>query len=131
MKFNFYIYFFSSLILLLSSCSEELDLVPVTEKAADSFYSSEEEIESAITGVYAQLQNGGLYGLDLIGVGEIPAEDTFEEIAANDGGRFGQLDDFSTNAGNDLVGDIWRESYEGIQRTNVVLNRIKIGRAHV
>ena len=34
------------------------------------------------------------------------------------------MDDFSTNAGNDLVGDIWRESYEGIQRTNVVLNRI-------
>ncbi|MEL6255811.1 MAG: RagB/SusD family nutrient uptake outer membrane protein, partial [Bacteroidota bacterium] len=34
------------------------------------------------------------------------------------------LDDFSTNAGNDLVGDIWRESYEGIQRVNVVLNRI-------
>ena len=57
-------------------------------------------------------------------MGEIPAEDTFEEIAANDGGRFGQLDDFSTNPANDLVGDIWRESYEGIQRTNVVLNRI-------
>ncbi|MEL7160776.1 MAG: RagB/SusD family nutrient uptake outer membrane protein, partial [Bacteroidota bacterium] len=48
----------------------------------------------------------------------------FEEIAANDGGRFGQLDDFSTNAGNDLVGDVWRESYEGIQRANVVLARI-------
>ena len=34
------------------------------------------------------------------------------------------MDDFSTNAGNDLVGDIWRESYEGIQRINIVLNRI-------
>lgn len=124
MKFNQYIFLFSILATLLSSCSDELDLAPVTEKAANSFYSSEEEIESAITGVYAQLQSDGLYGLDIIGVGEIPAEDTFEEIAANDGGRFGQLDDFSTNAGNDLVGDIWRESYEGIQRTNVVLNRI-------
>lgn len=110
--------------LVLSACSERLELSPVTEKAATSFYSSEQELESAVTGVYAQLQNGGLYGLDLIGVGEISGEDSFEEIAANDGGRFGQLDDFSTNAGNDLVGDIWRESYEGIQRVNVVLNRI-------
>lgn len=110
--------------LALSACSERLELSPVTEKAATSFYSSEQELESAVTGVYAQLQNGGLYGLDLIGVGEISGEDSFEEIAANDGGRFGQLDDFSTNAGNDLVGDIWRESYEGIQRVNVVLNRI-------
>lgn len=108
-----------------AACSDELDLVPITEKAANNFFSSEAELESAIAGVYAQLQNGGLYGLDMIGVGEIPAEDTFEEIAANDGGRFGQLDDFSTNAGNDLVGDIWRESYEGIQRANVVLNRIE------
>ncbi|MEO1261990.1 MAG: RagB/SusD family nutrient uptake outer membrane protein [Bacteroidota bacterium] len=125
MKFNKYILIFLTITSsVFFSCQEELDLVPITEKAADSFYSSEAEVESAIAGIYAQLQNGGLYGLDLIGVGEIPGEDSFEEIAANDGGRFGQLDDFSTNAGNDLVGDIWRESYEGIQRTNVVLNRI-------
>lgn len=117
---------FLLLIVLLGffSCDDELDIVPITEKSADNFFSNEQEIESAVIGVYAQLQNNGLYGLDLIGVGEIPAEDTFEEIAANDGGRFGQLDDFSTNPANDLVGDIWRESYEGIQRTNVVLNRI-------
>ena len=107
------------------SCSDELDLVPITEKSASNFYRNEQEMETAIFGVYAQLQNNGLYGLDLIGVGEIPGEDTFEEIAANDGGRFGQLDDFSTNAENDLVGDIWRESFEGIQRVNVVLNRIE------
>ncbi len=111
--------------LLILGCSDELDIVPTTQKTANSFYSSEQEIESAVNGAYAQLQGNGLYGLDLIGVGEIPGEDTFEEIAANDGGRFGQLDDFSTNAGNDLVGDIWRESYEGIQRVNVILNRIE------
>jgi hypothetical protein len=111
-------------MVVITSCSDELDLAPVVQKSANSFYASEQEIESAVAGVYAQLQNNGLYGLDIIGVGEISGEDAFEEIAANDGGRFGQLDDFSTNAGNDLVGDIWRESYEGIQRVNVVLNRI-------
>ena len=124
MKFAKYIFLTGLIASALFSCEDELDLVPITNKAANSFYSSEPELESAIAGVYGQLQNGGLYGLDLIGVGEISAEDSFEEIAANDGGRFGQLDDFSTNAGNDLVGDIWRESYEGIQRVNVVLNRI-------
>jgi len=112
------------LLLVLTSCSNELNLTPITQKSASNFYSSELEIESAIFGAYGQLQNNGLYGLDLIGVGEIPGEDTFEEIAANDGGRFGQLDDFSTNSVNDLVSDIWRESYEGIQRINIVLNRI-------
>ncbi|MEX0312638.1 MAG: RagB/SusD family nutrient uptake outer membrane protein [Allomuricauda sp.] len=123
MNFNKYI-FLMVVFLGLFSCEDELDIVPITEKASNNFYSNEQELESAIAGVYAQLQDGGLYGLDLIGVGEISGEDSFEEIAANDGGRFGQLDDFSTNAGNDLVGDIWRESYKGIQRANTVLNRI-------
>ena len=124
MKHNKYSFIAAVLVLVLISCEDQLDIVPVTEKAANSFFTTEAEVESAVAGVYAQLQNGGLYGLDIIGVGEIPAEDAFEEIAANDGGRFGQLDDFSTNAGNDLVGDIWRESFEGIQRANVVLTRI-------
>ena len=125
MNFNIKsIYFVGLTFLLFTSCSDELDIVPITEKSASNFYSTEQEIESAIAGAYAQLQDGGLYGLDIIGVGEISGEDSFEEIAANDGGRFGQLDDFSTNAGNDLVGDIWKESYIGIQRVNVVLGRI-------
>ncbi|MCI4668257.1 MAG: RagB/SusD family nutrient uptake outer membrane protein [Bacteroidia bacterium] len=124
MKFIKYISILAFCSWAFISCEENLNLAPITEKASNSFFSSEAELESAVAGVYAQLQNGGLYGLDLIGVGEISGEDAFEEIAANDGGRFGQLDDFSTNAENDLVGDIWRESYEGIQRVNVVLNRI-------
>lgn len=124
MNYNKNIFLIMIVLIGLVSCDDELDIVPITEKAANNFFSNEQEIESAISGAYAQLQNNGLYGLDLIGVGEISAEDTFEEIAANDGGRFGQLDDFSTNPGNDLVGDIWRESYKGIQRANTVLNRI-------
>ena len=118
------ILFIATISLITVSCSDELDLVPITQRSATNFYATEAEIETAVSGVYGQLQNNGLYGLDLIGVGEISGEDTFEEIAANDGGRFGQLDDFSTNAGNDLVGDIWRESYAGIQRINVILSRI-------
>ena len=124
MKFYKYIFLITVVSLGFTSCEDELDILPITEKSANSFFSNEAEIESAVAGVYAMLQRNGLYGLDLIGVGEISGEDSFEEIAANDGGRFGQLDDFSTNPGNDLVGDIWKESYEGIQRANVVLNRI-------
>lgn len=124
MKLNKYIFFVAIAVLAMTSCEDELNQTPISNRAATSFYSNEAELESAIAGVYAQLQNNGLYGLDIIGVGEISGEDSFEEIAANDGGRFGQLDDLSTNAENDLVGDVWRESYEGIQRANVVLSRI-------
>ncbi len=123
-RINVYICAILFVTLFQFSCESELELTPLTEKGASNFFSSEIEIESAIFGVYAQLQSNGLYGLDLIAAGEVSGEDSFEEIAANDGGRFGQLDDFSTIPGNDLVGDIWRESYVAIQRTNVILNRI-------
>ncbi|MEH6682304.1 MAG: RagB/SusD family nutrient uptake outer membrane protein [Sediminicola sp.] len=125
MKYSTY---FSGLLLIcmvLFSCEDRLELDPITDKVAGTFFSNEAEIESGITAVYAQLQNNGLYGLDLIGVGEISGEDSFEEIPANDSGRFGQLDDFSTIPGNGLVGAIWSQSYIGIQRANTILNRIQ------
>jgi len=124
MKYSNYLITFLMSCLCLVSCEKNLELVPITDKVAGTFFSSEAEIESGVYGVYAQLQSGGLYGLDLIGVGEISGEDSFEEIAANDDGRFGQLDDFSTIPANDLVGDIWQQSYIGIQRANTILGRI-------
>ena len=114
-----------ALIIFLSSCEDELNQRPITERESNNFYSNEEELESAVLAVYAKLQNRGLYGLDLIGAGEISSDNTFDEVPANDGGRFGQLDEFTAIPGNDLVGDIWKESFIGIQRANTVLNRIE------
>ena len=113
-----------ALTIFFSSCEDELDQSPITERESSNFYSNEEELESAVLSVYAKLQNQGLYGLDLIGAGEISSDNTFDEVPANDGGRFGQLDEFTAIPGNDLVGDIWKQSFIGIQRANTVLNRI-------
>ncbi len=110
--------------ILSTSCTDELDQSPITEKDASNFFSTEVEIESAILGVYASLQSGGLYGLDLIAAGEVSSDITFEEVPTNDDGRFGQLDNFTTFPGNSVVSNIWRHSYIGIQRANLVLNRI-------
>ena len=113
----------SLLTTLTQSCEDKLDQSPITERESSNFFSNEEELESAVLSVYAKLQHSGLYGLDLIGAGEISSDNTFDEVPANDGGRFGQLDEFTTIPNNDLVGDIWEQSYIGIQRTNTVLNR--------
>ncbi|MEQ6120549.1 RagB/SusD family nutrient uptake outer membrane protein [Reichenbachiella sp. MALMAid0571] len=109
---------------LSTSCTDELDQSPITEKDASNFFSTEVEIESAIMGVYASLQAGGLYGLDLIAAGEVSSDITFEEVPTNDDGRFGQLDNFTTFPGNSVVANIWQHSYVTIQRANLVLNRI-------
>ncbi len=115
-----------SLLLLAMcwACEDDLFQNPITDKAVDSFFSNEGEIESAVNGAYDALQQTGLYNLYLPAIGEIPSDNTFDEVPANDGGRYGELDEFKVITSNDVITDIWRDAYRGIQRTNVILNRI-------
>lgn len=111
-------------VLALMSCTDELDQVPLTEKESGNFYRTEIEIEEAVNGVYAALQSNGLYGLYLPAIGEIPSDNTFDEVPANDNGIYGQLDEFTVTPTNAIISDVWRDSYVAIQRANIVLNRI-------
>jgi tetratricopeptide (TPR) repeat protein len=113
------------LIVTLGACENELYQDPITERVSSSFYSNESEIESAVRGVYAALQSRDLYGLYIPAIGEISSDNTFEEVPANDGGVFGQLDEFTVIPGNGLISGIWKQSYIAIQRANIVLNRIE------
>lgn len=111
--------------LFFTSCSDELDVNPITEKEASNFFKTEVEIEEAVNGVYATLQFTGLYNLYLPVLGELPSDNTFDEVPSNDGGIFGQLDEFTTITSNAIITRTWREAYIGIQRANTVLNRIE------
>ncbi|MGD1892869.1 MAG: RagB/SusD family nutrient uptake outer membrane protein [Cyclobacteriaceae bacterium] len=107
------------------ACEDELNQSPITDKSADNFFQTEIEIESAVNGVYATLQGFNLYGVYIPIIGEIPSDNTFAEVPANDGGRYGQLDEFTTVTENPVITNLWRDSYRGIQRANTVLNRIE------
>ena len=107
-----------------TACEDKLFQSPITDKSADNFFQTEVEIESAVNGVYATLQSFNLYGVYIPIIGEIPSDNTFDEVPANDGGRYGQLDEFTTVTENPGITNLWRDSYRGIQRANTVLNRI-------
>ncbi|WP_434036343.1 RagB/SusD family nutrient uptake outer membrane protein [Formosa sp. 4Alg 33] len=110
---------------LMFSCENELIQDPNTNKVADGFYTNEAEIEEAINATYAVLQFSGNYDIGLPSVGEIPGEDSYDETPANDGGNYGQLDLYNVIAQNSIIANIWNHSYIGIQRANIVLNRIE------
>jgi len=118
---------FIILILLTStflSCQDELFQVPQTSKVLSAFLRNEIEVEEYVNATYGALQSTGLYGLYLPAMLELPSDNTFDEVPANDNGNYGQLDDFSVIPSNDIVERVWQDSYSAIQRTNVVLNRI-------
>jgi hypothetical protein len=115
----------SVILFSLVSCKKDLVQVPQTTKTADNFYSNETELEEAVKGVYATLQFTGNYNTGLPAIGELPGEDAYDETPANDNGYYGQLDDINIISQNGIMQDTWADSYTGIQRANIVLNRIK------
>lgn len=109
----------------LTSCEGDLFQEPLTAKSGSNFFSNEGEIESGINGVYAALQADGLYNLYIPAIGEIPSDNTFDEVPANDGGLYGQMDEFTVIPANGVITAIWRDAYAGIQGANTLLNRIQ------
>lgn len=108
----------------LVSCSSDLDQHPLTDKESGKFLTTETEVEEYVVATYASLQANGLYGLYLPAMGEVPSDNTYEEVPANDGAIYGDLEEFKTVPTNGMIADNWKASYVTIQRCNVVLNRI-------
>ena len=55
---------------------------------------------------------------------EIRSDNAFVESPTNVGGEFGEIDLFALTPGNSRVDATWNSCYRGIQRCNIVLNRI-------
>jgi hypothetical protein len=96
----------------------------VTSKVLDKFLSNQKEAEEYINATYGNLQFQGLYGLYLPAFAEIPSDNTFDQVPSNDNGVYGQLDQFASIASNAIIEQTWSDAYAGIQKANVVLNRI-------
>ena len=113
-----------SSLLGLTSCDKQLFQDPITSKELGNFLQNETEVEEYVNATYAKLQANGLYGLYLPAFSEIQSDVTYDEVPANDGGTYGQIDQFAILPANDMVTMVWRHSYQAIQRANVVLTRI-------
>ena len=110
---------------MLSGCSGDLlDLYPEMDNVLDNYYTSKAQIEKGVNAAYASLQYDGQYQLANLVLGELPSDNTLDEVPANDGGNYGQLDLFSMTSANTVVADSWFDNYRGIQQCNVVLNRV-------
>lgn len=107
-----------------ASCKKELYQNPSTSKDISKFLTNQTEVEEYINAVYGNLQSMGLYGLYLPAFAEIPSDNTYDQVPSNDNGNYGQLDQFAIIPANDIVETTWRDSYQAIQKANVVLNRI-------
>ncbi|MFS4457378.1 RagB/SusD family nutrient uptake outer membrane protein [Maribacter sp. 2304DJ31-5] len=106
-------------------CENQLEVAPISNIGADSFFNTESDIEQAVVAAYDALQDEGQYGFDYMFLMEIRADDAFVESPTNSGGAQGDIDLFQMSSDNFRIRDAWNSCFRGIQRCNIVLNRIE------
>ncbi len=88
---------------------------------ADQAITNARGARSALVGAYAALQSLSYYGGDFVFFGDLPTDNadftgTFNSYAAADANQF--------RADNETVQDIWDAIYDGINRVNIILEKV-------
>lgn len=118
--------------MLLTSCSDWLDVSPKTEERESEVFSSEEGYRQAISGVYVLLGQSSLYGLQasmyvpefLAHTWTIPAESTDASayyLARND---------YSNSKVETTLDNLWSKYYNAIANVNNIIQHIDNTNVH-
>ena len=111
------------IFIAINGCSEDfIDLAPISEVTAGNFYNNESDIEQAVVAAYGALQSSNMYKENFLYFMEGRSDNSyFEDITQSEKSDF---DFFRETASNGLLNNTWNTCYIGIQRCNIVLNRI-------
>ena len=117
----------AALLFLISSCSKDfLDVPPKTFVSSAEFYATAENFTQALNGAYESLH--GIYGTAYV-MGEMRSDNTHYYYKENDRGRQNvereDIDGFVNDPINAYSKQKYVSCYEGISRTNVILDRIE------
>lgn len=125
MKTLKYMLVFAAATLLLASCKKSfLELYPEGQMNEEIFFKTTADFEQALTGAYGPLRdvaNIAFY------TDEMRSDNTEYDYNAKDRGGAGyeQLADFLDDANNGVTATRWQADYNGISRTNVILDRLQ------
>ena len=110
-----------AMVASLFSCSDQLDLVPLSTVTEPTFWKTPDDALSAINGTYRVLQNSNLYG------GFFMHSDALTDNAYSHYTFYNYLE-ISTGSGFDsnspLPSNLWNINYQGIVRANRVIKEV-------
>ncbi|MDB2607128.1 RagB/SusD family nutrient uptake outer membrane protein [Zobellia sp.] len=105
---NILYYTLFTMLLGLTSCSDELELEPKSELSLDSFYTTESDFELALNGTY---------------IADIHSDNTVPQSSGSITTRR-EFNDFNIAVDNSEINTRWNNSYLTIARANAILDRI-------
>lgn len=114
---------FVSCVIALSGCS--LDEETYGKTTSRNFYSTQSEIQEALTGAYLQLRTTwNEYALNFYFVGDCSTDDALKGSTDGDRAEVLELSNFTTSTTNGEVGRRWEILYRLIARCNEVIAHV-------
>lgn len=111
-----------ALMLLLASCTDELNQVPLSEASTETFYSQPSDFIQGVNAVYNDLRN---YPDRQLNLSETRSDNLY---AVSEGGvrDWEGINSFhKTISANPYISDAWSTNYNGIYRANVLLDQLQ------
>ena len=107
-------------VLMLASCDENLDTVPISDGVAQNSYETGDQLEAALTGVYESFQGNDYYVWDHVIFSDVRSDNYY---AGGDNPMIFQIDAINIEPTNDRVYNAWSAIYNAIAKANVVIEQ--------
>ncbi|WP_299822619.1 RagB/SusD family nutrient uptake outer membrane protein [uncultured Pontibacter sp.] len=110
-----------SATMLLGSCKDEfLEKEPHSSVPIVTAITTEDELGTAVTGLYASMRTYETWGRNIPVLGDLLADNTY--ISADNAGRYLTQNAFRLTPGSAEPTEMWNNLYETILRANVIIN---------
>lgn len=123
MKKSFIFTVLASLLLVVSSCSEQfLDLKNENAYSDATYFKEAPQFNEAVVATYAVLLQNGMYAREWYFTFDLMANDAERSPALL--GDLQQLSEFTHGTGHPQIGNTWQSLYRMVFRANVVLDKL-------
>ncbi|HEX2969008.1 MAG TPA: RagB/SusD family nutrient uptake outer membrane protein [Bacteroidales bacterium] len=111
--------------LMMYSCSEEFLTKEPPAVASAANVETPEGVENLLIGVYERMQGGSMFGGALVSDWTYSggcSDDAYKGTSSGDQSNFNLLERYDALSTNPYLTDRWNNAYDGVARTNVVLD---------
>jgi hypothetical protein len=116
-----------SLLLGMVSCEDDLMLEPENNITQNSFYTTELQIQQALSGVYSAMVNAssrGGYDVNFYLLASEVRSNNFNAISQNGNRDYYAINRFQDTSSTDEIEILWEDAYQQISYANMLLSRI-------
>ncbi|MEX2396358.1 MAG: RagB/SusD family nutrient uptake outer membrane protein, partial [Balneolales bacterium] len=106
------------------SCTD-LSLAPHSQINEQNYYRNADDMNNAVHAAYASLRHTGVYSSGMIRTGEQRSDNTATTWTPGNAFDIDSFYTFTMNSQNTHIQNVWDDHFNGIMRSNVVLDRIE------